>query len=344
MDSIANLPAAERRPYFEQAAARLGYLTPQLVEKDFWVCWILKRVFELEEFGEHLTFKGGTSLSKVYNVIERFSEDVDLSIERSFLGFGGDKEPEQGQSGKEKQRRITALKNQCQQAVTLRFIPELRDAASRQLNLDEAWALAPDVDNPDSLSIVFRFPAAVQDGLSPYFAPSVKLELGARSDHYPIHAENIQPYVSTALPGLIADDMVQVRVLDGERTFWEKATILHALCHQPAAKPLQKRQSRHLYDLFRLANHQIGSSALRKTDLLIRVAEHKSVFFKAAWAKYELATPGTLRLIPGDSRIRELRADYRDMEPMFFGTAPALEAILDTLRRLERKINNSSGE
>jgi predicted nucleotidyltransferase component of viral defense system len=99
MEDFARLPAEERRLYFEQAAAQLG-MSAQIVEKDFWVCWILRRLFLLDEFRDHLTFKGGTTLSKVYRVIERFSEDVDVAIERGFLGFDGENEPEKAKAGK----------------------------------------------------------------------------------------------------------------------------------------------------------------------------------------------------------------------------------------------------
>ena len=126
MDDFARLPSDERRVYFEQTAARLR-MSAQIIEKDFWVCWSLKRLFSLDDFRSHLTFKGGTSLSKVYGVIERFSEDVDVAIERDYLGFGGDKEPEKGASGKEQQRRIRELGEACRAMrskleVTLCFV------------------------------------------------------------------------------------------------------------------------------------------------------------------------------------------------------------------------------
>ena len=107
MDDFARLPSEQRAcAYFEEAAERLD-LNAQIVEKDFWVCWSLKRLFSLAEFRDHLTFKGGTSLSKVYHVIERFSEDVDVAIERGFLGFGGDMEPERGASGRSNSAALT---------------------------------------------------------------------------------------------------------------------------------------------------------------------------------------------------------------------------------------------
>ena len=124
MDDFARLPSDERRLYFEQASAQRN-LSAQILEKDFWVCCVLRRLFSLSEFKDHLTFKGGTSLSKVYKVIERFSEDVDVAIERKFLGYGGENEPEEGDSGKERDRRIEQLTEACQKAIANRLRPQL---------------------------------------------------------------------------------------------------------------------------------------------------------------------------------------------------------------------------
>ena len=137
MDAFAQLPASERRIYFEQTAARLG-VSPQIVEKDFWVCWTLKQLFVLPDIGPHLIFKGGTSLSKVFRIIERFSEDIDVSIERGFLGFGGDNEPEAGGSNKEKQRRIEALMAACQQKIEGALLA--RVAQHKSLFFKSSWA------------------------------------------------------------------------------------------------------------------------------------------------------------------------------------------------------------
>lgn len=342
MDSVANLPATERSLYFEQAAARNGRLSAQLMEKDFWVCWILKRLFGLEEIGGNLTFKGGTSLSKVYQVIERFSEDIDVSIERAFLGFGGDDEPEKGSSGKEQARRIDRLKEACQRFVVDRLYSELQASIAGTLTTAEGWNLEIDADDPDSQSIRFQFPHAITSGLSPYFAQSVKIELGARSDHFPVETAQIQPYLADTIPDVIDEGIVRLRVLDAERTFWEKATILHANAHREPGKSIDIRHSRHYYDLFQLANHPIGEHAIARLDLLERVVLHKTIYFKSAWARYDKAKPGTLRLVPGDERIRELERDYDDMQPMFFGRIPQFNMILERLKRLEEDINSST--
>ncbi len=342
MDDFARLPSDQRRPYFDEAAARLG-MNAQLVEKDFWVCWSLNRLFALGEFQDHLTFKGGTSLSKVYRVIERFSEDIDVAIERAFLGFGGEDEPEAGRSKKEQDRRVGRLKTACQTAIHDRLGPQLRESIAAQLGTETGWTLMRDPADRDDQTLLFEYPPSITTGLSRYFAPSVKIELGARSDHFPVEHATVSPYLSGVLPGALPADTTRVRVLGAERTFWEKATILHMLRYQPEEKPLQSRMSRHYYDVFRLAQSAHFELALEKPELLDRVAKHKSVFFKVTWAHYDQAHRGTLRLMPAAHIVGKLKQDYDAMSPMFFGEAPAFQEILDLLPELEKRINQVTG-
>jgi hypothetical protein len=338
VDEFAQQPSQERRLYFEQAAARLG-LSAQMIEKDFWVCWSLRRLFSLGEFRDHLTFKGGTTLSKVYRVIERFSEDLDVAIERDFLGFGGDDDPERGQSGKEQRRRIERLKDACQAAVADRIQPALCEAITRALGDAREWSLSLDPTDPDRQSLLFRYPPAIRGSLSPYLPASVKIELGARSDHFPVENGTVTPYLSEAIPQAISDAQIGVRVLAATRTFWEKATILHMLHHQPEERTIPPRMSRHYYDVFRLSQSPVLEQALGAIELLERVAVFKAVYFKAGRARYEEARPGTLRLMPGERLIGPLTRDYADMRPMFFGEPPRFEHVLASLSELENRIN-----
>jgi hypothetical protein len=341
VDDFARLPCSDRRVYFEQAAAQRG-LIAQMIEKDFWVCWSLKRLFSLAEFQGHLTFKGGTSLSKVYHVIERFSEDVDVAIERAFLGFGGDKEPEKGHSGKEQQRRVERLKAECQSAVTDRLQPQLRKAITMALGSADGWTLSLDPADPDQQSLMFEYPPAIAGSLVPYFAAAVKIELGARSDHIPVEVHDVTPYVSDEFPDVFSQPQANVRVLAAARTFWEKATILHALHHASDDRKIQAGMSRHYYDVYRLAHSPIFQRALDSIELLERVAVYKSVFFKSAKAHYETARPGTLRLTPSSLIIGELKQDYLSMQPMFFANPPSFDTILSSLPEFENLINNTT--
>jgi hypothetical protein len=277
----------------------------------------------------------------VYRVIERFSEDVDVAIERDFLGFGGANEPERGNSGKEQQRRIARLKEACQAAVADRLQPQLRAAINAALGDYMGWSLSLDPDDPDQQSLLFQYPARITNSLSPYFAAAVKIELGARSDHFPIETATVTPYVSEVFPDAFREARAHVRTLTAARTFWEKATILHMLHHQPEGRKIGPRMSRHYYDVYQMSQGPVLKQALDATDLLERVAVFKGVYFKAAWAKYEEARPGTLRLTPGERIIGPLARDYAEMRPMFFSEPPPFEEILAYLPELERRINSS---
>jgi hypothetical protein len=157
MDRIAGIEAADRADLFRRAASGITpALIPQMIEKDFWVCWALRRLFEVLQFRPHLIFKGGTSLSKVYRAIERFSEDVDLSLSRGDLGFADDKDPEQaGISNKEARRRLEALVAQCREAVRDRLVPELRRDFATVLGA-AGWSVDLDADDPQT--VVFSLP------------------------------------------------------------------------------------------------------------------------------------------------------------------------------------------
>jgi hypothetical protein len=130
-------------------------------------------------------------------------------------------------------------------------------------------------------------------------------------------------------------------VLAAERTFWEKATVLHMWHHAPAEKQFRDRLSRHYYDVVRLYEHELGKAAIKDTELLLKVARHKEVFFPAAWARYADARPGTLRLVPPDGRLLELEQDYRKMQEMIFGEAPSFEHLVEVLREIERQVNGA---
>ncbi|MFA5146632.1 MAG: nucleotidyl transferase AbiEii/AbiGii toxin family protein [Candidatus Omnitrophota bacterium] len=334
MDNFLLLKDSDKKAYFDVVADELG-VTPQLIEKDFWVCWILKMLFSLPKSGSHLTFKGGTSLSKCYNVIKRFSEDVDVSIERTFLTSQESIEPDRKQGTKENQRRLDRLKQACQEKIVDVIIPELEDNIGSALSSIGKWVIKLDPDDPDNQTILFTYPSAIENGKGGYVQPVVKIELGARSDHWPVAVMSVKPYVSDAA-GKVTIEGAQVRVLGAERTFWEKATILHAISH---GSKLRARMSRHYYDVGEMVGSSIYSKAIQNIDLLIKVAEHKDLFFKDSKARYDLAKPGSLRLMPLGEHLVQLNDDYRQMQEMFFEDPPSFESILEKLKTAEEEIN-----
>jgi hypothetical protein len=247
MDKFANRPEAERREILQEAATRRGVST-SIMEKDFWVCWTLKRLFEDAELAPHLIFKGGTSLSKCYGLIERFSEDIDLTISRQAPYLSDGKNPgEDGISGKERERRIDALKQNAQAFVEKVILPKLKDGVIRALGNTETWDLILDSEDPDRQTILFRYSRVFNYGMGygrgsygvgnfgegqiGYIRPSIKLEFGARGETEPSEARPIRSYVTETFPDIVVEDVGIIPTLAAERTFWEKATILHSLCH-----------------------------------------------------------------------------------------------------------------
>jgi hypothetical protein len=338
MDDFVKLSAEERRIFFEGTSGPKN-MEAQIVEKDFWVCWTLKELFRLPEIGEHLIFKGGTSLSKVFKVIQRFSEDIDVSIDRSYLGFGGVNEPEAGASNKEKQRRIEALKAACQHKIGGDLLPALQAAIKSKVRHDETWSLHSDDADPDMQTLLFDYPTSFAPDTAAYIRRAVKIEMGARADHWPSETKTITPYVAEKFPTGFREPNCALKVLSLERTFWEKATILHAEFHRPADKAMPERFSRHYGDFYELIHKGVSKSATIKLDLLARVAQHKSLFFKSSWAKYGEAAKGTLRVVPPEHRLKALREDHQKMQQMFFGEPPEFDKIIALLNQWESEFN-----
>jgi hypothetical protein len=344
MDDVARLPAADRADLFRAAAAARG-LGEQIIEKDFWVCWTLRRLFTLPSPPAPILFKGGTSLSKAYQAIERFSEDIDLVLDRHGLGFEGDRDPGQpDMSRKKRQALIRELREACQAGVRGPMLAMLTESIASELGdtPGAVWTLTAANDDADDQTLLFEYPVTDPDARkrSGYIKPVIRLEFGARGDHWPAEWRPIVPYAAESVPGAFASPETSVTTLAAERTFWEKATALHMMHHMPKDRRLGPRQSRHYSDLHQLAGRAVGSRALSNRDLLGQVAAHKQAFFPAAWARYEEAPTGQLRLAPPEHRLKALQKDYKAMGEMFFSEkVPSFDEIVARLQELERKIN-----
>ena len=336
MDKVALLPAGDRAALFGESGAARG-VANTIVEKDFWVCWTLKRLFGLpENAAASLVFKGGTSLSKAFGIIRRFSEDIDLSFDRAELGYTGARDPEKaGISRKRSGQLIHDLVGDVEKHIVEALLPALQTAIVQQLGEPRhgGWSLSIDAGDAQTLNFHYpgALPAAEYHGMA-YITPRVKLELGARGDPWPAEQKVIRSYAADDFPGFFEDPDTNVTVLSARRTFWEKATALHAEAHRPAESATPQYFSRHYYDLAMLLDSDEGKAAAADFELLQTVAKHKSTFFRSGWANYDTARPGTLRLIPREARIKDLRADYREMAPMMFDdTTPTFDDVLSRI-------------
>ena len=339
MNGIARMPAEERAQVFAETADRKA-LPEAIIEKDFWVCWILKQLFSIEVLSGRLLFKGGTSLSKIFHAINRFSEDIDLAVDYVALGFTGDRDPRRDDISRTRRASILdEMMAECQRYIGGDFLDALKARCEEILGAAEAWSL--DVSGQDPNVIRFQYPTSSSKSLT-YVVPQVVLELGTHAEFVPHDRFTIRSFVAEEFPKLVPDGEVQVIALLAKRTFWEKATILHAEFHRPAEKPMPDRYSRHYYDVAMLAEGPIRAEALADMELLDQVVRHKETFYPSAWARYDLAHPGSFRLVPPETRMPALERDYRNMGVMIFGEPPAFDTIMKTVVALEAEINRKN--
>jgi hypothetical protein len=339
---FAKRPIDDRLVYFDEVASRrrLGRL---IVEKDFWVCFTLRLLFETPGLSDKFVFKGGTSLSKIFNIIKRFSEDVDLSIDPNWLGFDGDKSPDKAPSRTQFNKRCKELNKACITAVEKRVQPILEQAISEILGSPDSSKthLSFDFDKvTKSPVLIFHYPTKESDERG-YIHPRVKLELGSLTDQAPTGSHTATSWVAEEFPAEFNAPKFHVVSLEAERTFWEKATILHAEYHKPQEKPMRNHLSRDIYDLCCMASHKSGQRALADVELLERVVTYKKTYFHSNWANYDAAKPGTLCLMPPNYRFSELKTDYGQMQEMFYETPPDFDDLLEKLRTIEEKLNSS---
>jgi predicted nucleotidyltransferase component of viral defense system len=303
-----------------------------IVEKDFWVCWMLDYLFHDSPWKDKMAFKGGTSLSKAYKAIERFSEDVDLILDWRELGYI-DADFAQELSSSKQARFNKEANNKCVEFLRERFIPAVREDLSSIAGTD----ISIDIDEHDTQSILVRYPKAFSLAA---IRPEIVLEIGPLAAWAPVEPKDIQSYAAVRFPDLFRQKSSVVPTVIAERTFWDKATILHQEAHRPADRVMPSRYSRHYYDLYRLSQLDIRASSLKQLDLLEKVVAFKEKFYHSGWASYGTAKPGTFKLMPSAARLSELRRDYESTKPMLFGTVPGLDEITTELELLECEINS----
>lgn len=326
MESVASWPKLELQELFEQTGANRA-MAPAIAEKDFWVCWTLGRLFASEELRTKIVFKGGTSLSKVFGLIERFSEDIDLILDWNELST---EEPLAERSNRAKDR----FREQTLDA-SRRYLQEKLLPALQRLLGDLCDVTYEDVSNaPHTIDIVY--PASFPNA---YLRNQIRLDIRPLAVWTPNAIHEIQSYAAEEFPRQFQHPRCQVRAVNAERTFWDKVTILHREAHQPENRTIDKRQSRHYYDLAQMAECRVRASALKDLDLLSSVVEEKQQFYRQTWAKFELVRPGTVKLIPPERVLRVMMEDYSDMREMFYGEIPTFERILEVLQDLEEDIN-----
>ncbi|WP_158972300.1 nucleotidyl transferase AbiEii/AbiGii toxin family protein [Chachezhania sediminis] len=338
LDVIRAEPA-DRADLFLATARRLG--APLInIEKDFWVCWTLNALYHrLPRGGPRLLFKGGTSLSKAYGLINRFSEDIDVTVFRDDLGHPGSTAEIAALSSKKRKAALDAIAADCSRYITT----DLRDAVSEILAADTGGIGRVEVDegDPSSQTLLVWYPRVDASG-SGYVQAAIKIESGAKSALDPNRPVTIAPYIDADLDGLDLS-VPDVTTIHAERTFWDKIVIVHGLRswfeRRGELRQDGQRVSRHYYDLHALLHSHMGASAVADMTLGTECIEHARTFFSRPDYDLAAAEPGTFALRPVGDMIDRLARDYANTKAMIFGDAPDFGDILSSISEIEDRLN-----
>lgn len=302
-----------------------------LLEKDIWICWALEFLFKMPN-RLPMAFKGGTSLSKAFRVIDRFSEDVDITIDYKAFNCG---DPFADGVSKTKIKNISLqLRSMVTQHIKDVIAPYYEKIISEQFKKN-----VPTVKLDDDETLHLNYPSVIEQK-SGYITDSIRLEFGGRNLTIPneslVITTDISEYVNN-----VSFPEAQATVLSPQKTYWEKLTLIHYECNRPTLKDDADRISRHWYDVTMLANHDIGKHALVNRELLNEVIKIKKTFYDSGFAKYDDCLTGNLRLIPSDDYIKLLKDDFNKMlgNKMFYGEQPDFDSIISDIKILEFTIN-----
>ena len=312
------------------SAAKKG-INAAIVEKDFWVCITLDYLFNHSKWKNQFAFKGGTCLSKVYHLIERFSEDIDLIMDWRILGYSI-KEPWEERSNTKQLEFIEESRDRLFTFLKNDFLPEFKSGMSKLVGFEINAYISDD----DLGSVLFAYPSSYSD---PSILKVIKLEAGVLSGWMPLNKRIIKPFVAEEYPSIFSYSNIELLATTPDRTFWEKATILHQEAFRPENSLMPSRYSRHYYDLYCMIKKGIGDVAINNLKLLEDVALFKMKFYPRKWARYDLAKSGTIKLLPASHSLERLKKDYSDMRSMIYGDYPSFEEILKTIDAFEKMLN-----
>lgn len=334
MYKFAQMSKEDRDFVFNQTAINKG-ITKEIVEKDFWVCLMLDYLFTKSKYKNILTFKGGTSLSKGFNIINRFSEDIDLILNWTALGVGPF-EPMEDRSNNKQDLFNKSLNKKAEDFIEKELLRDIKENLSRLLETDIDIA----IDDKEKQVINFHYPKIYSDS-NDYIKQYVRLEIGPLAAWTPSLNVKIIPYVCESMPTAFEIKNTSVLTVAPERTFWEKATILHREANRPKEKLMPSRYARHYYDLYMFSKTKYFLLALKNKDLLEKVVKFKTKFYRDNWANYDECLQNNLKLVPPDYRLKELEKDYTKMREMFYGEIPTFSEILKQLKIIENLINDN---
>ena len=327
-----DLPASAQQQFIRVLSHNSG-LDPQIIEKDWWVTAVLRAVFSLP-YSESLSFKGGTSLSKCWKLIERFSEDVDIAVSREYLGFSGDLS---------KTQISDKLRRAACSFVRERLQLDIRNKMLEQGTPADCFTVAVNI-TPITTTDPERIEIQYQSKFSnnPYIKNQVIVEVSGRSMSEPLKPVSLRSILEDNFPEApFVEAPVTVNAVIPERTFLEKICLLHEeFSHSPEQIRVD-RMSRHLYDIIKIADTDIAGRALLDRSLWNNIIEHRHKFIGLKGFDYTSLSPDKISIVPPDAVIEQWRKDYDAMrEIMIYGDSPEFNDLIDQIRSLNIRINN----
>ncbi|WP_126938673.1 nucleotidyl transferase AbiEii/AbiGii toxin family protein [Veillonella sp. VA142] len=305
-------------------------LSKAIVEKDLWVCMILNYLFSEFKYKDAIVFKGGTSLSKVYKLIERFSEDIDLALDWEILGYGA-REPYEDRSNTKQIKFNDTLNNDTKVFLKCELLPILQNDFNKILK-DKSWNFY--IDEVDGQTICFDYPKNYTDSS---ILQVIRLEIGCLAEPIPVNHRMITTYIEDVYPEIFNEN-IEVIAVDSLRTFFEKLTILHREANRVNGNyPI--RYSRHFYDVYKMLLTDIKEKSFENIKLLKAVIDFKKKFYASNWAKYDEILEGKLKLIPAEEGLTVFSEDYDSMKKMLFGEKIPFHRIIKTLQEYEHELN-----
>jgi predicted nucleotidyltransferase component of viral defense system len=305
-------------------------LPAAVIEKDFWVCWILQLLNEMPELKGNITFKGGTSLSKAWGLIDRFSEDIDIAVNRKIYGQQPPHGPEDARSNTQRKERLAVLEDKNITFIHHFLLPALQQKISTQLG-SQAFSIKP-IPKGNEIDIEFEYPGTLKNELGGLL-PVVLIEIVPRADDFPNEERSVTPIIYEVFPDLLGEGTFRVSTLSPERTFLEKLLFIHETLE--GYNKGSERKSRHYYDLYKLYAAGVFNRLKSNRELLAAVVAHRQTFFRYNTLDYEGIFNQGVRVVPSIDGMADWRSDYTRTVPMIYGDLPSFEELMVFAKQLE---------
>jgi predicted nucleotidyltransferase component of viral defense system len=326
-----DLSEKERLELYQQAHDTFG-LSKIIIEKDWWVTAVLRALFSLP-YAENLSFKGGTSLSKCWKLIERFSEDVDIAINREYLGYGGSLT--KAQIGSHLRRAACSF---VRENLQFDLTKQLEDNGLNRSDFEVKVNITPvSTTDPEIIEVEYSSLFVEEN----YIKRKVIVEVSGRSMSEPLQAVTLQSMMDEVfINEEFSEKPFEIQAVIPQRTFIEKICLLHEEFAKPQELIRTERMSRHLYDLAQIMDSPVAEKALEDKDLYNSVVEHRRIFVGLKGFDYNTLSPKTINIIPPKNIIDLWKTDYETMQnTMIYGNSLPFNKLIDKIKQLNEQIN-----